>query len=155
MTDKTKQKYGEKVVCKRPEALAVCFQIVNIDIGHGEVKQQINVDFCGWNNGQVDYSVKKTVRLNSGEIAMLIGCLLGYQAKSGAGHRESGLWLAFNTKEGDRFINLFQDKNQLNYIKLTNAERFQIYSLCLDALRKENQSSDDVMTEVKCFFGIA
>ena len=152
--DKTQQKYGEKVVCKRPETLAVCFQVVNIDIGHGDVKQQINVDFCGWENGQPNYSVKKTVRINSGEIAMLIGCLLGYQEKSGAGHRESGLWLSFNDKNGDKFINLWQAKQQLNYVKLTNAESFQIFSLCIEALKREGQTSSDVLFEVKSFFGV-
>jgi hypothetical protein len=154
--DKQPPAYGNKVICKRLGAIAVSFQITNIDNGQMGFKKELNVDFGEMEKGQPSFSNKKTVRLNCGEIALLISFVLGYQQKSGAGHRESGLWLSFQAQNTDKgtemYINMHKHKEQLHFVKLTHAERFQIYRLCLECLTRDGQSSADALAEIKTFF---
>lgn len=152
--DKQPPQYGNKVICKRPGAIAVAFQITNVDNGQAGFKKELNVDFGEMAQGQPNFKNKKTLRLNCGEIALLFGFVIGHLPKSGAGHRDSGLWLSYQAKDEDMFINMNKHKERLHYIALTHAERYQIYRLCLECLTRDGQSSADALVEINTFFGI-
>ena len=145
-------KLGNKVNCKRPGTLLLCVQVTNVDNGKGMFKKELNLDFVEMTDKIPDYKNKKTLRLNKGEIAHLIGCVLGYIEKAGAGYRESGLSVMFVTKDKERYITLYDKGTKQNYIKLQSSEMFQIYQLCLECLKDEGQSTQDVIYEIKAFF---
>lgn len=147
-----KPTFGNKLICKRPTVLAMSVQVINVAKGNEMAKLELNIDFGDMPKNIPDFTNKKTVRLNKGEVALLIGFALGYISKVGVGHRESGLWLSFNLKDGQHFINLFKNKDKLHYLELQMAERYQIFQLCLECLMNNDKSSADVLNEVKTFF---